>query len=89
MRYAYLTENTCSQMITFDLNENVVTNIEYTGGCNGNLKTIQLLLDGFTVEQIENKLAGLECGRRKTSCSDQLAKAVRLAYDGKLDPVEE
>lgn len=89
MRYAYLTEGTCSQLISFDLNGNVISNIEYTGGCNGNLKTIQMLLDGFTVEQIEEKLLGLTCGRRGTSCSDQLAKAVRQAYNGELEPMDE
>ena len=89
MHYAYLTKNTCSQMITFDLNGNVVSNIQYTGGCNGNLKALSIVLDGWTVEQIEEKLKGVQCGRRGTSCSDQLATAVRLAYDGKLEPADE
>jgi len=81
MRYEYKTENTCSQLISFDINENVVSNIEFYGGCNGNLKAISKLLDGATVEEIESKLLGNTCGRRPTSCTDQLAKAVRKAYD--------
>ena len=81
MRYEYKTENTCSQIISFDINENVVSNIEFYGGCNGNLKAISKLLDGATVEEIESKLFGNTCGRRPTSCTDQLAKAVRKAYD--------
>ena len=81
MRYEYKTENTCSQLISFDINENVVSNIEFYGGCNGNLKAISKLLDGSTVEEIESKLLGNTCGRRPTSCTDQLAKAVRKAYD--------
>ena len=53
MRYNYLTENTCSQMISFDLDGNVVTNIKYMGGCDGNLQSIERILDGWTVEEIE------------------------------------
>ena len=53
----------------------------FTGGCNGNLKAIPILIDGWTVEQIEEKCKGITCGRRPTSCADQLAKAVREAYE--------
>ena len=73
--------------IRFHLKDNVVTNISFLGGCNGNLKAISKLLEGFTVEEIESKLLGNTCGRRPTSCADQLARAVRQAYDGKLNPV--
>jgi uncharacterized protein (TIGR03905 family) len=62
----------------------VVRNVQFTGGCNGNLKAISKLVDGMTVEQIEDKLLGNTCGRRPTSCADQLAKAVRRAYDQSL-----
>ena len=81
MRYNYPTEMVCSQLISFDLNDNVVTNIEFMGGCNGNLKAISKLVDGWTVEKIEEYLKGNLCGRRPTSCADQLARAVRRAYD--------
>lgn len=81
MRYEYRTQDTCAQTISFDINGNVVTNIEFYGGCNGNLKAIAKLLEGSTVEEIEKKLQGNTCGRRPTSCTDQLAKAVRTAYD--------
>ena len=81
MRYEYKTKNTCSQLIRFDLEDDVVTNIEFLGGCNGNLKAISKLLEGATVEDIEEKLLGNTCGRRPTSCTDQLAKAVREAYN--------
>ena len=79
--YDYKTENTCSQLISLDLDGNVVHNVSFMGGCNGNLKAIPLLIEGWTVEDIENKLAGVLCGRRPTSCADQLAKAVRAAYE--------
>lgn len=81
MHYEYKTENTCSQSISFDINGNVITNISFYGGCNGNLKAISTLLEGSTVEDIEEKLLGNTCGRRPTSCTDQLAKAVRIAYN--------
>lgn len=79
MRYDYKTENTCAQMISFDIEDDVVTNISFLGGCNGNLKAIAKLVDGWTVEKIEKMLLGNTCGRRSTSCADQLAKAVRAA----------
>ena len=78
--YDYVTENTCSQVISMDLDGDAVHNIRFTGGCNGNLKAIPILVEGWTVEQIEEKLSGILCGRRPTSCADQLAKAVRAAY---------
>lgn len=81
MRFEYKTENTCAQAITFDIDGNVITNIEFYGGCNGNLKAISKLLEGSTVEEIESKLLGNTCGRRPTSCTDQLAKAVCEAYN--------
>ena len=81
MRFEYKTENTCAQAISFDIDGNVITNIEFYGGCNGNLKAISKLLEGSTVEEIEAKLLGNTCGRRPTSCTDQLAKAVREAYN--------
>ena len=67
--------------IDFDLEGNVVRNIEFIGGCNVNLKAIAKLVDGMTVEEIEKKLRGNTCGRKPTSCADQLAVAVRQAYD--------
>lgn len=81
MRYKYKTHGTCSSQIEFDINGNVITNVTFTGGCNGNLKAVRSLVDGLTVEQIENKVRGIMCGMKGTSCPDQLAKAVREAYN--------
>ena len=81
MHHDYKTQMTCSQMISFDLNGDVVSNISFLGGCNGNLKAISKLVDGWTVEKIEEYLKGNLCGYRPTSCADQLARAVRKAYD--------
>lgn len=81
MDYTYTPSMVCSQKITFHIDGNVITNVSFTGGCNGNLKAISKLVDGLTVEQIEEKLKGNTCGRRPTSCADQLCCAVREAYD--------
>ena len=81
MEYNYKPVNVCSMAIDFDINDDIITNIHFTGGCNGNLKAISKLVDGWTVDKIEEVLAGNTCGRRPTSCADQLAKAVREAYN--------
>ena len=81
MRYSYKTNGVCSSKIEFDINDNVITNIAFTGGCNGNLKALSKVLDGWTVDQIEKKLKGNLCGFRSTSCADQLAQAVRKASE--------
>ena len=81
MKYEYKTENTCSQIITFDIDGDVISNVNFLGGCNGNLKAIAKLVEGKTVDEIEKFLLGNTCGKRATSCADQLAKAVRKAYD--------
>ena len=84
--FDYLTEGTCSKLISMDLEGDIVKNIQFIGGCDGNLKAIPVLLEGWSVDQIESKLTGITCGRRGTSCADQLAKAVRAALLASQDP---
>ena len=67
--------------IYFHLEDDVVSNVEFIGGCNGNLKAISKLVNGMTVDQIEGYLKGNTCGGKPTSCADQLALAVRQAYN--------
>ena len=81
MRYSYQPSGVCARAIHFDLEGDVVTNIQFDGGCPGNLKAISKILDGWTVGKIEETLKGNTCGHRPTSCADQLATGVRLAYD--------
>ena len=81
MNYTYKTKGTCSVQISFDINDNVISNIKFMGGCPGSLSALSKLLEGQTVEYIEEKVSGNLCGMRGTSCADQLAKAVREAYD--------
>lgn len=80
MRYSYKTKGTCASRIDLDINGNVVTNVKFYGGCDGNLKAIPRLVDGMTVEEIEEKCGGVLCGFKNTSCADQLAKAAREAF---------
>ena len=79
----YRPRGVCSTLIEFDLEDNIVSNVRFTNGCNGNLKAIAKLVDGQTVEYIEEKLKGNTCGFRPTSCADQFAIAVREAYEEK------
>jgi len=85
MRYTYKTQGTCSTEIQFDINDNVITNISFKKGCNGNLKAVSVLADGMTVEEIIKKCKGIICGEgiknKGTSCADQLALAAEKAQD--------
>ena len=79
MNYTYKTKGVCSTQINFTLDGDRVYDVRFTGGCNGNLKAISKLVNGWTAEEIDEKLRGNTCGRRPTSCADQLARAVREA----------
>ena len=74
-------KGTCSTLIELELEGNIVHNVKFTGGCNGNLQAIPKLVEGLTVEQVEQKIGGISCNGRGTSCGDQLAKACREAYE--------
>jgi uncharacterized protein (TIGR03905 family) len=84
MKYMYKPQGTCSTEICFDINENIISNVSFKNGCNGNLQAVSHLVDGMTVEQIQEKCRGIMCvekGKSKgTSCPDQLALAVEKAY---------
>ena len=75
MKYVYRTQGTCSTNIELDVEEGVLKEVAYWGGCNGSLQGISRLVTGMKVEVIE-KLEGVRCGRRSTSCPDQLCKAL-------------
>lgn len=79
MHYSYRTSGTCSTMIDFDIIDGKIHNIAYTGGCNGNLKAISSLLEGADVDFAIERLSGIHCGFKDTSCGDQLAKALKKA----------
>ena len=79
MHYNYKTSGVCAVAIDFDIDGDIITNVKFTGGCNGNLKAISKLVDGKSAEEISEVLAGNTCGMKGTSCADQLAKAVIAA----------
>ena len=80
MHYTYKTKGTCSQQIDLDINGDIVSNVSFLGGCNGNTKAVAALVEGLTVDQIVSKIGGMQCGFRGTSCPDQLSIAVQEAY---------
>ena len=79
MTYTYKTKGTCSTQIDLELEGNIVHNVKFTGGCNGNLKAIGKLTEGMDAERLVSLLSGNTCGGKGTSCADQLSRAVRLA----------
>ena len=74
MHFTYRTKGTCSQEIIFDVDGKTVKNIEFIGGCNGNLQGISALVKGMTAEEAIARLKGINCGGRGTSCPDQFAR---------------
>ena len=79
MKHSIKPSGVCSSKINFTLDGNVVTNISFKDGCDGNLKAISVLAEGQTVEALTKQLSGICCGRKKTSCSDQFVKALAQA----------
>lgn len=73
----YRTQGVCARGITIDTDGDVITNVEFQGGCDGNLKAIGRLVKGHTIDEIATLLEGNTCGRKETSCADQLAQALR------------
>ena len=80
MEYLYKTQGTCARQIKVELDGNIIKNVEFFGGCDGNLKAIPSLVKGLTVDEVQKRLSGITCGLKKTSCGDQLAKALGEAY---------
>lgn len=72
----YTTQGTCSKVIGVEINDEIITNIEFIGGCQGNLKGISKLVIGMKVDEVIKRLEGIDCGGRGTSCPDQLAKCL-------------
>jgi uncharacterized protein (TIGR03905 family) len=81
MTYTYKTQGTCSRKITFDLEDGIVKNVNFEGGCNGNLKGISALVEGKEAEDVIKTVSGITCGFKSTSCPDQLAKALHEALN--------
>lgn len=76
MKHEYKTKGTCSSRIIFEIEDNKLKNVQYIGGCNGNLQGISKLVEGMDVSEVQKKLSGIRCGFKDTSCPDQLARAL-------------
>ncbi len=81
MRYEYKTKGTCSQRILFEIDNGKLSNVQFLGGCHGNLQGISKLVEGMPVDQVIRMLEGIRCGMKPTSCPDQLAKALKEATE--------
>ena len=78
----YKTRGTCSTQIDLDVEEGIVRNVKFTNGCNGNLQGISRLVEGMRAEDAIEKLRGIKCGFKNTSCPDQLSYAIEEAMKG-------
>ena len=79
MKFEYKTKGTCSQMIFFEIEDNKVYNVSFMGGCNGNLQGIGKLVEGMDIDEVIQRIDGIHCGPKPTSCPDQLATALKKA----------
>lgn len=84
MQYDYKTSGTCSQKIFFEIEDGKLNNVQFLGGCNGNLKGIASLVEGMDIDEVIKKLEGTTCGMKSTSCPDQLAKALKKAKESAI-----
>ncbi|MCQ2958622.1 MAG: TIGR03905 family TSCPD domain-containing protein [Bacteroidales bacterium] len=81
MKYRYKTTGTCSQQIEFEIDNNILKNVVFYGGCQGNLQGISSLVEGMKVEDVVKRLEGIHCGMKSTSCPDQLATALKKVLE--------
>ena len=79
MQYTYKTSGTCSREILFEVENGKVKNVQFIGGCNGNLKGIAALVEGMDIDEVITRVEGIHCGMKSTSCPDQLAQALKNA----------
>jgi len=70
----YIPKGVCSKEISFDIEDGKIRNLNFVGGCQGNLRAISILLEGMPAEEVIEKVKGITCGNKGTSCTDQLAK---------------
>ena len=81
MEFSYKTRGTCSREITFEVEKGKVKNVQFYGGCNGNLKGIGALVEGMDIDEVITRVEGIQCGMKATSCPDQLAQALKAAKE--------
>ena len=79
MKFSYKTNGTCSRQINLTINDGIVNDVEFIGGCNGNTKGIAALVQGMKVDDVISRLGSIKCGMKSTSCPDQLSVALQKA----------
>ena len=81
MTYEYRTKGTCASKITFSLEDGVIHDVKFTGGCSGNTRGVAALVEGMDAREAVQRMKGIRCGMKPTSCPDQLAKALETALE--------
>lgn len=79
MEYTFIPKGVCSRKISFEINDGIVSNVRFAGGCAGNTQGLAALIEGMKAEDVIARLSGIRCGFKRTSCPDQMAEAIREA----------
>lgn len=79
MEYTYIPSGVCARKITFEINDGVVSKVRFAGGCSGNTQGVAALVEGMKAEEVVERLSGIRCGFKRTSCPDQMAQAIKEA----------
>ncbi|MBL6468639.1 MAG: TIGR03905 family TSCPD domain-containing protein [Mogibacterium sp.] len=80
-QFTFRPQGVCSQLIEIETEGNIIRDVRFTGGCSGNLQGISALLKGMTVEEAIDRLSGIRCGFKDTSCPDQLSRALKAMQE--------
>lgn len=79
MEYTFIPKGVCSRKISFEINDGIVSNVRFAGGCAGNTQGVAALVEGMKAEDVVARLSGIRCGFKRTSCPDQMAQAIKEA----------
>lgn len=79
MEYTFIPKGVCARKINFEINDGIVSNVRFSGGCAGNTQGVAALVEGMKAEDVVERLSGIRCGFKRTSCPDQMAQAIKEA----------
>ena len=79
LKYTFIPKGVCSRKISFEINDGIVSNVRFAGGCAGNTQGLAALIEGMKAEDVVARLSGIRCGFKRTSCPDQMAEAIKEA----------
>ncbi len=80
-KYTYTPKGVCARQITFEVENGILKNVSFYGGCNGNTQGISSLVEGMEIREVIKRLKGTDCSGKRTSCPDQLAQALELSLE--------